>query len=222
MQAIDALLPEIDGLTWFNRLYLDVTKAVAARVAAREFQDPLWIADLDVRFAALYFSALSRWLAGASAPECWRALFERRSDAAIARIQFALAGVNAHINHDLAEAIVLTCVEAGGEPSHGSAHYADYVALNPTLDALIETAKRELLVRLPGIPLPAATHIEDTIAAWNIGAAREIAWTNAEVLWRLRGEKPLAQRYLDALDGTATLAGKALLVPTPIAAGAGA
>jgi hypothetical protein len=34
MQAIDAICADGDGLKWFNRLYLDVTEAVKARVDA--------------------------------------------------------------------------------------------------------------------------------------------------------------------------------------------
>jgi hypothetical protein len=46
-----------DGLKWFNWLYLQVTQAVEARVASGGFADPAWLAQLDVQFAHLYFSA---------------------------------------------------------------------------------------------------------------------------------------------------------------------
>ena len=153
MQAIEALVVDGDGLKWFNLLYLQVTQAVEARVAAGGFSDPAWLAQLDVQFARLYFEALRNFLSGQPAPGCWRALFQCRNRAAIARIQFALAGVNAHINHDLPMAIVATCKPAGTVPQHGTAQYQDYTALNSTLDSLIEQAKQELHVRLLGDPL---------------------------------------------------------------------
>ena len=152
MRAMDALFIEGDGLFWFHHLYLQVTEAVAARVAGGGFTNSAWLADLDVQFAGLYFDALRRQLSGAAAPGCWRALFDHRADAAVARIQFALGGVNAHINHDLPFAIVATCRRAGSAPLHGSAEYRDYTAVNSTLDSLIDTAKKELMVRLLGDP----------------------------------------------------------------------
>src|ERR1035438_1491326 len=87
MQAIDALCSDGDGLKWFNYLYLDITRAVAARVAAGGFQDPSWMAALDVQFAELYFGALRSALSGGVAPRCWTVLLERRNWTALARIQ---------------------------------------------------------------------------------------------------------------------------------------
>ena len=212
MEAIEALCADTDGLKWFNWLYREVTRAVGARVAAGGFQDPDWLAALDVQFARLYFGALNAYLSGnAGVPESWQVLFEHREEVAIARIQFALAGINAHINRDLAVAIVAT----GIEPVHGGPRYLDYAALNTTLDALVEAAKSTLEVRLPGDELPDVSHLEDTIAAFSVSAAREAAWNNAEVLWNFRCLPELSRRTLDVIDGTAAVIGKALLVPAP-------
>ena len=138
--TIDATCADGDGLKWFNWLYLQVTLAVETRVAAGGFSDPPWLADLDVQFARLYFSALQSALSGQATPDCWHVLFSSRSQAAIARIQYALAGINAHINHDLPEAIVSTCQATGTTPDRGT-HYNDYTALNTTLDGIVESAK---------------------------------------------------------------------------------
>jgi hypothetical protein len=213
LQAIDTACVKADGLQWFNGLYLQVTQAVEARVAAGGFTDPAWLAQLDVEFAGLYFAALKSSLAGQSTPACWQVLFDVRDQSAIARIQFALAGVNAHINHDLAEAIVATCQVTGTTPDHGGPHYLDYTALNSTLDALIESAKRALNVQLPGGALPPVSHLADTIAAWDVSAARESAWQAGEALWQVRAVPLLASRFMDMLDGFATVIGKGLLVP---------
>ncbi len=219
MRAIDALAADGDGLKWFNWLYLQVTEAVEQRVGASGgFSEPAWLARLDVEFAGLYFSSLAAWLAGRSAPGCWTALFQNRRNAPIARIQFALAGINAHINHDLALAIDNTCRATGTTPVHGGVHYKDYTAINGTLDGLVDLAKEKLMVRLLGDALPAVSHLEDTVAAWNVAAAREAAWVNSEVLWSLSSVPPLWNRYLTTLDGITTVAGKALLVPVPLAA----
>ncbi len=213
LQAIDTTCAAGDGLKWFNWLYLQVTQAVEARVATGGFTDPAWLAQLDVQFARLYFSALKSSLCGEAAPTCWQVLLNSRNQAAIARIQFALAGINAHINHDLPEAIVATCQVTGTAPDHGGMHYNDYTALNSTLDGLIESSKGTLNVRLLGAALPPISHLEDTIAAWNVSAARESAWQNAEHLWQLRAIPALASNFMDMLDGFTTVIGKALLVP---------
>jgi hypothetical protein len=215
MQVIEATCMDGDGLKWFNWLYLQVTQAVEARVASGGFSDPAWLAQLDVQFARLYFGALEAALLGQPCSSCWQALFVGRGRAAVARIQFALAGINAHINHDLPQAIVATCQATATFPKHANAQYDDYTALNTTLDTLIESTKQTLRVRLLGDPLPPVSHLEDTIAAWSVSAAREAAWRNAELLWHLRNLPPLSSNFLDTLDGLTTVAGKALLVPVP-------
>jgi hypothetical protein len=215
MQAVDAILPESDGLKWFQWLYLRVTEAVKERVRAGGFHDTAWLAALDVAFANLYFDALRHSLAGAVTPGCWQALFAERGNTAIARIQFALAGINAHINHDLPLAIDTTCQATGTAPDHGSPQYADYTGVNATLDSLIDLAKQTLMVRLLGDPLPPLSHLEDTLGAWSVAAARETAWTNAEVLWEFNGVPRLYGRVMSGIDGLTTVAGKALLVPVP-------
>lgn len=216
MQSLDTILPEGDGLKWFNWLYQQVTLAVAARDTAGGFQNPVWLAELDVQFANLYFGALRSWLSGGDTPKCWQALFQRRSDAAVARIQFALAGISAHINHDLPLAIVATCQTTGTIPRQGSAEYEDYTSVNSTLDSLIVLAKQKLMVRLLGDALPPVSHLEELIGSWNIAAAREAAWTNGEVLWELRGTPALYARWLNGLDEITSGIGKGLLVAVPM------
>jgi hypothetical protein len=215
LRDLDRALDDADGLKWFNLLYLRVTGAVRDRIAAGDFSNPVWMAKLDVHFARYYFEALEAWQNGRPVPACWRALFQRRGEAAIARAQFALAGVNAHINHDLALALVDVFEETGAEPFHGGVQYLDYTSLNPTLSALVDEAREQWMVRLPGDGLPAVTHLQDVFAAWSLTAAREAAWTNAELLWDVRAVPLVAGRYLDVIDGLAAVAGKALLVPAP-------
>ena len=123
--------------------------------------------------------------------------------------------MNAHINHDLPQAIVSNCQATNTIPQHGGAQYNDYTAINSTLDGLIESAKHELNVRLLGDALPPVSHLEDTIAAWSVTAARESAWNNAELLWHLQPMPLLASTFMGTLDGLTTVAGKALLVPVP-------
>ena len=215
MESIDQLLSDGDGLKWFNHLYFQVTQAVEVRVSTGGFTDAAFLAQLDLQFAGLYFGALKNFLLHAALPDCWNTLFTRRGQVELARIQFALAGVNAHINHDLPEALVATCAIAGIVPQHGTVQYNDYTSLNSTLDSLVEEAKQELNVRLLGDALPAASVLENTIAAWSVSAAREAAWCNAELLWHLRDETILSSGFERTLDGMTTLVSKSLLVAIP-------
>jgi len=213
LQTIENICIDGDGLKWFNWLYLQVTQAVGSRVSNGGFSDPAWLAELDVQFGALYFDALSAALAGARCPGSWSALFAVRNHLSVARIQFALAGMNAHINHDLPMAVIATCRTTNTTPQHGTAHYDDYTAVNTTLDALIGEAEQTLNVRLLGSQLPAVSHLEDTIAAWDLAAARESAWKNAQSLWN---ESPdIAAAHMDVVDGLTTVISKAVLVPVP-------
>lgn len=220
LENIQGLCIDGDGLKWFNGLYLQVTQAVQARAQLAAgtpgaFTDPAWIAALDVGFAGFYFAALKDSLSGAKASGCWRAMFAVRNQPLIARIQFALAGMNAHINHDLPQAVAALCRASGSAPQHETAHYNDFTAINTTLDGLIDTARKELHVRLLGDVLPNVSRLEDTLAVWNVLAAREAAWNNAELLWNLGGLPLFSTTFLDTLDGLTTVAGKALLVPVP-------
>ncbi len=218
LQAIDSLLDgSRDGLKWFNTLYLQVTLAVRDRVRQNDFREAAgttFVADLDFVFANFYFAALRAWLLGdtAATPASWQLLFAARSNTALARLQFALVGVNAHINRDLAVAVAKLCRDSGTPPAHDTAQYQAYTALNETLDSLIEQAKRELMVSLPGDDLPAVDLVGQAAAAWSVKAARESAWVHAEILWAIANETPLADRFIAGLDGTAVLAGKALLI----------
>jgi hypothetical protein len=215
MRAIDELAVDGDGLKWFNWLYFQVTQAVETRVSAGGFTDPGFLSGLDVQFAQLYFNALKNFLSNNTLPDCWQSLFAQRNQTALTRIQFALAGINAHINHDLPIAIVATCTIDSLSPQHNTTQYTDYSSLNTNLDNLISEAKQVLNVRFLGDALPGVAQLENTIAGWSVSAAREAAWNNAELLWHLRGESGLTAAFLDTLDGLATVISKTLLVPIP-------
>jgi hypothetical protein len=207
---IDALVDDEDGLKWFNRLYLQITSAVRAALPGT-FHNPAFLRELDVDFASLYFAAVRTNLEGASCPACWRVLFDARADVRLARVQFAIAGVNAHINHDLPGALVTTCRRLGLSQTHGSDPYQDFTELNPVLDTQITAAEDELKIRLDGGALASVDSIETHLAAWSVSAAREGAWTSGEVLRTLAAIAPLATQYLQTLDGLTEVVSKGLL-----------
>ncbi len=215
MQAIDSICINGDGLKWFNLLYMQVTQAVEARVNANGFLNPEWMAALDVGFAGFYFRAIQSSLGGQSTPGCWQALFTRRNQTQLVRIQFALAGMNAHINHDLPQAVLALCKADNIEPQHGTPQYADFTAINSTLDGLIQQAEIDMHLRLLGDALPPVADLDNKIAAFSMSAAREAAWDNAEMLWHMDALLPAFTAYLMSLDGLTAAASEALLIPIP-------
>jgi hypothetical protein len=217
LEAIDGLLPDTDGLKWFNWLYLTVTRAVDLNISTSAFHNPAWLTQLDVIFAGLYLSALSDWLTpGETAPKCWAILFDARNDAKLARIQFALAGINAHIDHDLSEAVVETCRQFNIAPAHQSPEYLDYTQVNSILDPIVDQAKAQLLTGLLGDNLPSIDYVENMIATFGLSTSREAAWTNGEILFNVENIPGLGDRFLDGLDDAATLAARGLLAPVGV------
>lgn len=213
LQEIDEICDDGDGAKWFNRVYLRVTQAVAERIDAGGFADPEWLHILDVQFGGLYYSAMRALLQGFPCPGCWRVPFLVRDDTRLARIQFALAGMNAHINHDLALAIVAAGRTTGIAPVEGTAQHRDFLSINPVLAGLIDEAKADLNIRLLGDPLPEVSHVGDTIAAWGLTAARSQAWKHGQTLWAVRDIRVLTQGFEEGIDGLTTFGNKALLVP---------
>jgi hypothetical protein len=213
MNAIDAALPDGDGVKWFNRLYLRVTVAVGAAIAGATFRDPAFLAMLDIVFANLYFDAAAAGDTDAQhAPAAWRPLFHSRHDRGIARLQFALAGMNAHINRDLPAGIVESYVALGGEPRDTDPRHADFEAVNGLLEQVEAEVKTEFTTGLVGAVDVLAGQVDDLTAMWKVRKARQVAWSNAELLWHLNGAPRLRDRFFSQLDSFTGFAGRGLLI----------
>ncbi|MGH9448663.1 MAG: DUF5995 family protein, partial [Terriglobia bacterium] len=151
MQRIDNLLPNGDGLKWFNLLYMRVTQEVDRNPPPGGWEDSAWLTRLDVVFAQFYLKAILNWLDGsATVPSPWQAMFEARFCPDIERIQFALAGMNAHINHDLALALLQTGAELNLVPGNTSPEHADFEHVNGLLEAALPTALQFLATGILG------------------------------------------------------------------------
>jgi len=215
MTAIDQALPPADGISCFNKLYLEVTKSVLGAVGQTTFADPAFLTTLDVAFANLFFAALSAFEAGSpDTPHAWAPLFESRSSPTIAPIQFALAGMNAHINRDLPVALVDIFTAAGAAPGDGSPQYADFERVNALLAATEKQVKDQYLDGLMRKLDADFDGVDDVVATWSVAAARQAAWTNGEVLWHLRSIGAIERTYLETLDRSVGFASRGLLVST--------
>ena len=215
MRAIEILLPDSDGLKWFDLLYRMVTEEVLSNLDIGGWEDKSWTVDLDVIFANLYFDAVRFWLTTRDAtPRAWAPLLDARNRHGITELQYALAGMNAHINRDLPVAVVKACRDKGIKPEKGSPQHRDFTRIDDLLTR-VETTAIEILGRGPvGLIARSLGRVDDVLAMWSVRKARKAAWTNAEVLWLLEETPELADEFVCAMDRSAGFAGRGLLLRT--------
>lgn len=211
MQRIDSLLPNDDGLKWFNLLYMRVTQQIDISPPPGGWEDSIWLTRLDVVFAQFYFNALlNRLNNSASVPSSWKALFEARFLPGIERVQFALAGMNAHINHDLALALLQTDTELNLIPGKTSPEHDDFEHVNGLLEAVLPQALQFLATGILGELAQDTGKIGSLLAIWKVRAARDLAWDFADHLRSLTGiARTTALTMQDQLTG---VVGRSLLL----------
>jgi hypothetical protein len=163
-----------------------------------------------VVFANLYFAADGTASAPATVPLAWRPLVEQRASAGIEPIQFALAGMNAHINHDLPLAVVTTCAQLGTAPGDGS-HLADFQKVDQLLDAAEESIRHSFESTVEQDVDGHLQAVNNLVACWTISSARDMAWQNSLVLWALRADHVASTLLTDGLAATTALASRMLL-----------
>ncbi|MFJ6796077.1 DUF5995 family protein [Streptomyces sp. NPDC091268] len=208
MRALDERLPAQDGVAVFNRVYLTVTQTLQRQVERGEFPGPRAARALTVRFAERYLAAVE----ADRAPACWRPLIQYRRHPGVRPLQYALAGINAHIGHDLALAVISTCRALDCEPG---ALEADFDRVGDTLVALEERIREDLM---PGPDLlEIADPLTHLLGSWSLDRARSGAWAAARLLWTLRRSPELAQEFTESLDAGVGLVGRCLLTPTRLA-----
>ena len=212
MQSIEATLPNDDGLKWFNFLYLEVTKYIGQNPPTNGWEDVAWLTRLDVVFANFYFSAIADYLnREPTTPNSWEALFEARHSTGIDRIQFALAGMNAHINHDLSLALLQTDDELHLAPSLDGPEHGDYERVNGLLEVVLPSALKVLSSGILGEIAQDTGRIGQLLAIWNVRVARDLAWGFADHLRDLGGiQRQFALAAQDKLTGAL---GRSLMLP---------
>ena len=211
MEAIGAALSAADGLACFNRMYLDVTRQVNNQLGQGFFADPAFMTHLDAAFANLYFAAAGAAGTPAAVPLAWRPLVEQRAAAGIEPVQFALAGMNAHINHDLPVAMVSTCTALATSPQAGS-HLADYQKVDQLLDAAEQSVRQSFESAAELAVDRHLSAVAGLAANWTINSARDLAWNNCLLLWAVRDNPVARGLFLDTLAASTALASRMLLV----------
>ena len=178
-----------DGLRWFNRLYTKVTIAVRDGLRSGEYVDDAFIHDLDVAFANRYFDAVRAWEAEpGAAPRSWAVLLDARARDGILPVQYAAAGVNAHINYDLAQALVTTWEDGGHRHVTGDSQWADYQTITGIFDDKYQEFRADVLKpefekRFDKGRMARAADLTSHVV---VNETRELAWLHGRVLWDLR------------------------------------
>jgi hypothetical protein len=212
MQQIEAALPSGDGLACFNRMYLEVTQQVKDLMSQGFFSDPEFMEHLDVVFANVYFAAVDALVdSPANLPAAWQPLLQARSNLGIYPIQFALAGMNAHINHDLPIAVVQTCTDLGTAPDQ-STHHSDYQKVDGLLDAAEQSIRQSFESSVILEADRRAQTVLDLVGNWSISSARDVAWDTALALWQCRDVAMVEDLLMGGLARTVAMASRCLLI----------
>ncbi|MFE9426878.1 DUF5995 family protein [Kitasatospora sp. NPDC006697] len=218
MKQIDGSLAAADGVACFNRMYLTVTELVAAKLTEGFFEDGAFIERMDVLFASLYFRNVDAGSAGWPVNPAWGPLIAARGEGdRVLPIQFALSGMNAHINHDLALAVILTCQERGTTPEAPSVH-ADYQKVNQLLSQVEAQVRAEFEPERLRLETAEAEPLEHILSSFTIDAARDAAWLSVQSLWAQREVRFAYDLSCDALARAVGMAGRLLLTPVVRAA----
>ncbi len=207
--------PKAHRVAAFNSLYLTITERVAAHLDGKDVVDRQWLEVLDVEFARLYFTALSSWgVPDRDTPDAWEVLFRRAQDSGVSGLEAAVLGVNAHINHDLAFAVMATWRRLG-HPGDGPQH-PDYLLVNrifyeeiPPLRRRFANAWQLEIDRCVG-------ELDDWSQRVLVRTTRAMAWEQAERLWELQDDKEDFARACMVIDRAAAIAGETLLRGTGI------
>jgi hypothetical protein len=218
--ASTSLLGENDGIAAFTRLYHVITAHIGEMADRGEFRNGDFLVRLDIEFAERFFDAIRAYARDMnSAPRVWRVIFDNRSDPRIPAINFAIAGVNAHINFDLSCALVATWhhIPPDGD-APDSAQFHDYRLVNDVFEAEMDPLREDLDSLLSQGPDGA---IWDRTANWMadlvIRFTRDLAWDEAKRVWAKGGDEEDVRESEAKLDAVATFIGETLIrTPLPV------
>ncbi len=211
----------------FVTAYLTITEALESQCDAGGFHDPAWVREYLIAFAALYRDALRQDalaresdddVLARNVPKSWRVAF----DAAYAGrgwvIQHLMLGVNAHINHDLALALL-----TAGIAQDRATRYADHTAVNQVLERSTLQLKTEVAIKWAPVLQrldQAAGTLDDEVTVFSISKARDHAWAMAVAIDATRGT-PGESLLRAALNDQAAVLARLILAPpaeTPVIA----
>jgi hypothetical protein len=174
----EALRAANDRRAIFVGAYLTITSAMGEAIEAGQFMDGPWVRSYLLHFARLYIEAFRAFEHGdlEHVPTAWRVAFELSARGEGMAIQHLLLGVNAHINHDLAIALV----RSGIDPDRPM-RYDDHTGVNEVLKRTTNT----LQDHVERLYSPALYFLDEVFGQWDeefsclmVDKARETAWVH--------------------------------------------
>jgi len=213
MAPIDELLSRMDALVQpmrasgderqhFLSTYMRTTVAVKHEIERGAFVDGDWTERWDIAFADLYLEALEEWNANRPVPGPWRIAFEAaNATPRVPPIRHLLLGMNAHINYDLPQALILVITDQEfDDPALVARRSRDHERIDAILSSRVAAEDHELRkMERPGD----RTLLDHLLTPFNragskrfLKEARGKVWRNAKALSlaRRQGLEPLGDR----------------------------
>lgn len=196
MQALLTPLEESkDDRRHFLATYLRMTLAVHDDLRAGGFLDAAWVERWDVAFASLYLDALDEWNRGQRPAEPWAVAFEAATDERIPPLRHVLLAMNAHVNYDLPQSLLITITdEEFADPALLARRWQDHTHIDAILASRVDSEDKELQkVEEPGD----RTLVDKLLTPFNQAAtkrflseSRRKVWHNAKALAEARRHGP--------------------------------
>ena len=192
MQALlEPLQAADDPRQYFHAVYLRTTIAVAEAIRGDGFIDPDWAERWDVTFAGLYLDALEAATSGGQPPRPWRIAFSAPRE--LPALNHVLLGMNAHINFDLPQALVMVITDDEFDnPELMARREEDHRAIDRVLAARVAAEDDELVsVSGPGSVLNRLLRpLNQRGSQRFLRESREKVWANAITLSQARRQGP--------------------------------
>jgi hypothetical protein len=202
------------GLAYFNYLYRIITEAVLQDLREDRFTKPEFLERLDVEFARRYFQALAAWSRDpAWAPRSWAILLDQADNQKITALQFAVAGVNAHVNFDLALSLIAAFRHLGMEFDEGCRD--DYDHINEIFRLKIRGLRDDLQNTFWDTVDRLLGEVDDWLDDMIVIATRGIAWRTAHRIWPHRHDPAEMVKETRRLDFVASMLGRGMLMRMP-------
>jgi hypothetical protein len=221
-KVLDSLppTPALNRVAAFNSLYYTITDRVAKALTGPGVTEPTFLEILDVEFAKRYFHALRLWGEDDDGtPDAWEVLFRRGQDRRLTRLTAAMLGVNAHINFDLAMALIATWERLGPPGEH---IHPDYLLINKIFYEEIPSLRRRYSTPWQLDIDAVCGNLDDWGQRVLVLSTRAMAWEQAAHIWPLRADpKDFAKAQL-LMDRATALLGESLIVGDGMVAGTGA
>ena len=186
----DIALEADDAAGYFPAVYVRVTGDIGAGIRDHRFNDGERMERLIDAFAGRYIQARHAQI---PVPRCWQAAWDAAADPNLVIVQHLLLGINAHVNHDLAQAIVEIAPQYGGL----EALRDDFDAINDVLGGAFNEVIRDL-DHVSRWASEAAMAGGGRLFNFSMRAARAQAWGAAERLYPL--DEAGRRAYVRELD----------------------